>query len=234
MIRFSISENVQELALGFVQATGLTIGESRPPLRDAVCQAVRRVSDGGMAGGEPRREAIRRMLRAGGFKPAGRNKPAQEYLLRTATESQSLPAIFNAVDLLNMISLESGLPISLLALQRFRDQPDPPGDSSSGTGAIVRYGHKDEKFVFNRAGQELELDGLICVCAGTSDASVPLGTPIKDSMAGKINELDQDVVAWLYAPRSAIDLEELTSWCNALGRGFVEHCGAAAFEVAAL
>src|SRR4029079_3798290 len=105
----------------------------------------------GMAGGEPRREAVRRKLRAGGFKPGRPNKPAQEYLLRTLTEGGSLPAILNVVDALNVISVQSGLPISLLAIERL------------GSQAIVRYGKPGEKFIFNRSGQELDVEGLICV-----------------------------------------------------------------------
>ena len=34
-------------------------------------------------------------------------------------------------------------------------------------------------------GQELKLDGLICICQGAG-AGQPVGTPVKDSMLGKI------------------------------------------------
>ena len=74
----------------------------------------------GPEGGDDRRQAVRRLLRQGGFKPSGRNKPAQEYLLRAAGPDGEWPAIYNAVDILNVVSLRSGLPISLIALNRLQ------------------------------------------------------------------------------------------------------------------
>ncbi len=37
-------------------------------------------------GGDKVREAVRRLLRHGGFKPSGRSKPASEYLVRAISE----------------------------------------------------------------------------------------------------------------------------------------------------
>src|SRR5687768_15672382 len=89
---------VTGLQCGIVTANGLSIGPSSASFQEWCAAEVVPVRVTGMAGGEPRREAVRKMLRAGGFKPAGRNKPAQEYLLRTVTENGSLPSILNAVD----------------------------------------------------------------------------------------------------------------------------------------
>lgn len=222
MIPVTISADVQHLVLGIVAARGLSIGPSTSALRELCDTAARRIVDSGMAGGEARREQVRQMLRAGGFKPAGRNKPAQEYLFKTASESGQLPAILNAVDLLNIISLQSGLPISLLAHDRLLPLVN------------VRYGKRGERFVFNRAGQDLDVEGLLCVCRYEEETSIPLGTPIKDSMAGKIESQDRDVVAFLYAPGSVVNGEELADWCARLGRGFVDHCGAASHEWATM
>src|SRR5688572_16470212 len=61
------------------------------------------------------REALRRLLRHGGFKPTGRSKPASEYLLRAAGEGK-LTSINLAVDACNVVSLHSGLPISVVDL----------------------------------------------------------------------------------------------------------------------
>src|ERR1700690_2654143 len=61
------------------------------------------------------RTAVRDLLRAGGFKPAGRSKPASEYLHAAAAEER-FPRINAAVDACNAASLHSGLPISLIAL----------------------------------------------------------------------------------------------------------------------
>lgn len=207
-----ITADVTGLKCGLVQANGLTISPSSPSFQEWCVAEVGTVRAAGMAGGELRREAVRKMLRAGGFKPAGRNKPAQEYLLRTLTENGSLPSILNAVDALNVISVKSGLPISLLAAER------------TGPSAVVRYGRADERFVFNRSGQELELEGLICIC-GTNDQ--PLGTPIKDSMLGKVSETDRDVVAVLYAPEEAVATDELLDWCRQLESAIQQGCSPA-------
>lgn len=207
-----VDPRVLGLKLGIVFATGMQLAPSSAEQLQQQAAAVKTLLETGVAGGDARREAVRRLLRAGGFKPAGRNKPAQEYLLRTATESGSLPAILNAVDALNQVSLCSGLPISLLSAAQV------------GTRARVRYGVAGERFVFNRSGQELELEGLICVCS-SDHADQPLGTPIKDSMAGKVTEADHDVMAILYAPES-ISAAELADWTRQLADLFQQWCSA--------
>jgi DNA/RNA-binding domain of Phe-tRNA-synthetase-like protein len=218
MVSVTIDGAVKDLQIGVVFGQGLTIGPGNSDLRRAIEQRVSQVVERGPSGGDPRREAVRGMLRAGGFKPAGRNKPAQEYLLRTVRESGALPFIFNAVDWLNAVSLASGIPISLLAAERL------------GERAVARYGRQGERFVFNRAGQELDLAGLICVCAVQGSDSAPLGTPIKDSMAGKISENDRNVVAILYAPQQAVSEDELSGWCAELGEGFRRFCAAERYD----
>src|SRR5580658_9891691 len=57
------------------------------------------------------RQAVRQLLRHGGFKPTGRSKPASEYLLKAVREGL-LSSINLAVDACNAASLHSGLPIS--------------------------------------------------------------------------------------------------------------------------
>src|SRR6266540_965066 len=78
------------------------------------------------------REAVRALLRHGGFKPSGRSKPASEYLIRAAREGLLKP-INLAVDACNAVSLHSGLPISVVDLDRarepFRVGIAPPGSS---------------------------------------------------------------------------------------------------------
>src|SRR5213082_3126034 len=65
------------------------------------------------------REAVRALLRHGGFKPTGRSKPASEYLLRAARDG-GLASINPVVDVCNVVSLHSGLPISVVDLDRAR------------------------------------------------------------------------------------------------------------------
>ncbi len=59
------------------------------------------------------RLAVRDMLRTRSFKPTGRNKPASEYLVKAATAGR-LRSINAAVDACNVVSLHSGLPVSVV------------------------------------------------------------------------------------------------------------------------
>jgi DNA/RNA-binding domain of Phe-tRNA-synthetase-like protein len=114
------------------------------------------------------REAVRVLLRHGGFKPSGRSKPASEYLVRAVSDG-ALTSINAAVDLCNIVSLHSGLPISVVDLARakppFRAAVAPPGSS----------------YVFNASGQSIDLAGLLCLC----DADGPCGNAVKDAQRTK-------------------------------------------------
>ena len=213
-MRIDIDPTVANLAVGIVAADGLRIGPACDDLRSFCDEAARQVATEGAAGGEERRQAVRALLRAGGFKPAGRNKPAQEFLCRTIDNDGELPSILNAVDLLNAMSLLSGLPISLLSANRLGDH------------VVIRYGREDERLVFNRAGQELNVLGLICLCCLEEEDSIPLGSPVKDSMQGKISESDRCVVACIYAPQHDVTVQELVAWAEKLADGFTRWCAA--------
>jgi len=209
-----IDPAVVDLTVGLVEGVGVTVAPADAALIQQ-CQAwVGQVRQSGPEGGDQRRQAVRQLLRAGGFKPSGRNKPAQEYLLRTAGEAGQWPVILNAVDVLNAISLRSGLPISLLACQR------------AGTTLVIRYGQPGEKFVFNQAGQELDLEGLITVCRGDPHQSIPVGTPVKDSQLAKVVPGDRHVVACIFAPRSAVPADVLSGWSQELAQGLRQWCAA--------
>jgi DNA/RNA-binding domain of Phe-tRNA-synthetase-like protein len=220
-LELAIDPQVQDLALGLVEVAGATIGPGSAELRAYCDEAARDVLQNDMAGGETRRSAVRQLLRYGGFRPSGRSKPAQEYLLRTVHQEQALPAIVNVVDLINAASLASGLPISLISLDRV------------GRRLLVRYGSEGERFVFNRAGQELDVHGLLCVCAGGREveSSQPVGSPVKDSLAAKVDAGDSNLLACVYAPRSAVAPDELLARCQRLAEGFRAWCGASACEV---
>src|ERR1700679_3659975 len=66
------------------------------------------------------REAVRSLLRHGGFKPTGRSKPASEYLLK-AGRDKLLSPINVAVAACNIVSFHSGLPISVVDLDKTRE-----------------------------------------------------------------------------------------------------------------
>ena len=214
MVEVTIESRLPGLTVALVEAEGVRIEAAGAELRELCDRAAQAAARDGLAGGDTRRQAIRSLLRSGGFKPSGRNKPAQEYLLRTAAEEGTLPSISNAVDLINMVSLQSGLPVSLVSLDRV------------GIQLSLRVGTPGEKFVFNRAGQELDVEGLLCICAVTTGGSEPVGTPVKDSMRAKVTEDDRRLLACIYASQNAISQAELSRWAEELGAGFQRFCGA--------
>jgi DNA/RNA-binding domain of Phe-tRNA-synthetase-like protein len=114
------------------------------------------------------RGAVRDMLRHGGYKPTGRGKPASEYLVRAASEN-SLGSINLAVDVCNAVSLHSGLPISVVDLDRAR-APFRIGVAPAGAS-----------YVFNASGQEIDLGGLLCIF----DAEGPCANSVRDAQRTK-------------------------------------------------
>jgi DNA/RNA-binding domain of Phe-tRNA-synthetase-like protein len=114
------------------------------------------------------RVAVRDLLRQGGFKPSGRSKPASEYLVRAAGDG-SLGPVNAAVDVCNVVSLHSGLPISVV-----------DGHLAQPPFHIAVAPLKTE-YVFNPSGQSIRLDGLMCLY----DAGGPCGSPVKDSQRTK-------------------------------------------------
>lgn len=114
------------------------------------------------------REKVRALLRYGGFKPTGRSKPSAEYLLR-AVGDQDLGTINLAVDACNAVSLHSGLPISVIDLDR---APAPLRVGIAAAGAA---------YVFNASGQTIDLAGLLCLF----DAQGPCANGVKDAQRTK-------------------------------------------------
>jgi DNA/RNA-binding domain of Phe-tRNA-synthetase-like protein len=114
------------------------------------------------------REAVRQLLRHGGFKPTGRSKPASEYLLRAVGEGR-LSSINVAVDACNAASLHSGLPISVVDLDHARE-PFRVGVAPAAAS-----------YVFNASGQAIDLAGLLCLF----DADGPCGSAVKDAQRTK-------------------------------------------------
>jgi DNA/RNA-binding domain of Phe-tRNA-synthetase-like protein len=214
MATVTIHEDVVGLAVALVEATELRIEPADQTLQQICRDAAARVAADGSAGGDARRTAVRDLLRHGGYKPSGRSKPAQEYLLRTVREEGGLPPISNTVDLINLVSLQSGLPISLVSLDRIGDQ------------ILLRYGQAGESYVFNRSNQELDVKGLLCLCAVDQEGSRPVGSPVKDSTLAKVDETDRRVLACIFAPRDHVAADELLNWAQQLAEGFMRFCHA--------
>ncbi|MEQ8764058.1 MAG: phenylalanine--tRNA ligase beta subunit-related protein [Planctomycetota bacterium] len=146
------------------------------------------------------RAAVRDLLRHGGYKPTGRGKPASEYLLKASSEG-SLGSINLAVDVCNAVSLASGLPISVVDLDRAR----PP--------FRVGLAAAESRYVFNRSGQEIDVSGLLCF----HDAEGPSANAVKDAQRTKTDESTTRVLCLVWGClRLAERSEAATQWYQEL------------------
>ena len=158
-----------------------------------------------------RKSAVRDMLRHGRYKPAGRAKPSSEYLLQSALESD-FPAVNFFVDAVNVVSLVSGYPISIV---------DP---GKAGFEFLLRRGRDGEQYVFNAGGQTIDLADLLCVCRKAGEGFVPTANPVRDSMATKLFPGADAAVAFIYAPAGA-EKAGLESACMMLEAYLLESAG---------
>jgi DNA/RNA-binding domain of Phe-tRNA-synthetase-like protein len=202
--------DLPDLLLGVVVARGVVPGPSPQRLRTELAAAVAAVEAAAEAPPPALKKAVRDLLRTRGYKPAGRGKPASEYLVGVARNGE-FPTIDVLVDINNLGSLESGLPISVLDLGPFEGRP------------VVRFGEPGESYVFNGAGQEIDLSGLLLI----ADAVAPRGNPVKDSMVTKVNAHTSDVMAVIYGTRQAVGIEEMRAHADRFAARLCDHAGAA-------
>jgi DNA/RNA-binding domain of Phe-tRNA-synthetase-like protein len=152
------------------------------------------------SGDDDVRKLVRDLLRQGGYKPTGRGKPASEYLLGAAREAP-LAAINVAVDACNAVSLHSGLPISVVDLDRAREP------------FWIRIATVDEAYVFNASGQTIDLAGLVCLC----DADGPCANAVKDAQRTKTGSSTQRTLSIVWGTRAlAGRAQAVAEWYRAL------------------
>ena len=144
--------------------------------------------------------AVRNLLRHGGFKPSGRSKPASEYLVKAA-ERGVMGSINPAVDCCNVASLWSGLPISVV-------------DVDKGSGPWrVGLAEPDTVYVFNPSGQEINISGLISLF----DAEGACGGPVKDSQRTKTHSGTTLTLSVVWGTNALSGRTEATAeWYSAL------------------
>lgn len=131
------------------------------------------------------RSAVRDLLRHGGYKPTGRGKPASEYLVRAVSEG-ALSSINAAVDACNAASFHSGLPISVVDLER--------------AVAPLRIGIAEpgSSYVFNASGQTIDLGGLLCLF----DQEGPCANAVKDCQRTKTHPGTTKTVTVIWGTRT--------------------------------
>ena len=178
-----VETELAELALGLIHLKDAQILDAPSALSSMIQE-----SCGVLSADDERKAAVRDMLRHGKYKPTGRGKPACEYLLKAAAESR-FPSINNLVDALNLVSLKTQLPISVLDL-----------DLAGTSEFVIRRGREGESFVFNATGQEIGLHDLLLVATKPTD--LPCANPVKDSMRTKLTNDTTNALAVVYGPAS--------------------------------
>jgi DNA/RNA-binding domain of Phe-tRNA-synthetase-like protein len=164
-----------------------------------------------MQGDERLRLAVRDLLRHGGYRPSGRGKPASEYLIRAAGDGTLVP-INLAVDVCNVVSLHSGFPIGVVDMEIAR---------SPFRIAIAAAG---SSYVFNPAGQEIALGGLLCLF----DSEGPCVNPVRDSQRTKTRPETLETLSVVWSPAGYEErLQQAVAWY----RGLLEGAGAATAQV---
>ena len=114
-----------------------------------------------------------------------------------AAQGEGLPRINPAVDLCNAVSVESGLPISVVDLGRT-------------TGELsIACAPKGASYAFNASGQEIDLGGLLCLF----DAEAPCANAVKDAQRTKTDATSTEVLFVLWCPH-----EEAAAGEQALAR----------------
>jgi len=152
------------------------------------------------APGDELRAALRDMLRQAGYKPTGRGKPASEYLRKAASEG-TLGTINAAVDVCNVVSLHSGIPISVVDL----DRSHAPHSIAVARGALP--------YVFNASGQSIDIEGLLCLF----DAEGACANAVKDSQRTKTHAGTVSTLSILWGARGLeAELDRAQAWYREL------------------
>lgn len=216
-VRWSIEH--EELIVGVVIAREVTVAESGPDLSRQIDEVA-----GERASGWPPpdvKKAVRDLLRGRGYKPAGRGKPASEYLAGVAKRGD-FPRINNVVDINNLLSLRTGWPMSALDLDRAQ---------ASAEALEIRYGREAERYVFNSVGQEIDLKGLLGVARAGGEM---VGNPVKDAMAAKTDEATRNVVGAIYTSRQLASERQVASVATEYAELLERYAGAAETRVVVL
>lgn len=188
----------EDIAIGIVLAQNLCLFPCGPLLEKRLQETLAQKKARGLNEEEEKfRAASRLILRNGSYRPTGRSKPANEYLLREAIEGE-FPRINAAVDINNYISLKYMISISLWDIDLAKSQK-----------YCFRLGKPGESYIFNAGGQELKLDDLICGVALYENEEKAIVTPVKDSLATKTTEHTKNTVMAIYYPLSAGNTDHL-------------------------
>ena len=161
------------------------------------------------------KQQIRELLRHDGFKPTGRSKPASEYLIKAIEKGWFGPerGINLAVDACNVVSLHTGLPISVVDL-----------DLTVGSLQLKRCAPQT-CYAFNPSGQVIDVSGLISL----HDEEGPCAGPVKDSQRTKTSDTTTRTLSVIWGSSAIIDRTQAAlSWY----KDHLHRCGVETTDVA--
>ncbi len=95
-----------------------------------------------------------------------------------------MPVANNLVDINNLVSLVTALPITIFDTDKL------------GTPAVVRFDRPDERCVFNASGQSMDVTGIPVICRTATDE--PAGNAVKDSMLANVRPETRNILAVVY------------------------------------
>jgi DNA/RNA-binding domain of Phe-tRNA-synthetase-like protein len=175
-------EQHPRLALGaFVTRFAAPLGELAPSPDWLRALFAPDAADAPLRSDDAVRAAVRDLLRTHGYKPTGRGKPASEYLARAG----ALAPINLAVDAGNAVSLHSGLPVSVVDLDRAR------------APLRVAVAAAGDAYPFNAAGQVIDVAGLPCLF----DAGGPCANAVKDAQRTKTTPATRVTLSLVWGAR---------------------------------
>jgi DNA/RNA-binding domain of Phe-tRNA-synthetase-like protein len=176
-------------------------------MQDAAAEAA---ADPAEPSARPAIAATREMYRRLGKDPS-RYRGSPEALLRRSRAGKELYRIHNVVDVINLVSLRTLLPIGLYDAAKLR----PP--------LVLRRGAPGE--AYDGIGKEqLNLDGLPVL----ADAEGPFGSPTSDSRRTMVTDPSGDVFAVVFGVIGRAELQPATQLLADLLR---RHCSGEVEEV---
>ena len=158
-------------------------------MQDA-CAQRREELMGEAAATDPTIAAVRAAFKLAGKDPS-RYRPSSEALTRRAIAGDALPVVNAVVDIGNIVSLMTGVPVGVY-------------DQSKLQGALtLRVGDEGETYTSLGRG-DINLDGIILLADNTG----PCGTPFSDSRRTGVTEDTKDVLFLLYGLNLDVEIVE--------------------------
>ena len=198
------------LALGLLEADGVTLGPLPPAFEQDRDQLIARLSArfaGKPATDIPGVAEARTLFHQLDLDPT-KTRPSSEALLRRVLQGKGLPQVNAAVDICNLCSLEDQVPLGLY-------------DRDLVHGSLrVRVGREGEGYPGIRK-QRVNLTGRLLL----ADDDGPFGAPTSDSLRTAVTAKSRNLLVVLFCPldRAGSDLtvaleriaDRLTRYCSA-------------------